>query len=203
MLPSIEPIRFQLRGPHAQYPDYFRLYQLLAAPFARKKSLRNILVGFAAGAVIGASLTAAAAYWRLWKSAALTIDTGLNDRPVLLEGTPFWICVFAVFAVGVAAASLAYVRASRRMIRNMYEASRQEPSDWIMQIGETGFQTEVQGIVTVVPWHSTNSFHEAATASFLYFNRGLNGFVIPNEAFADSSERAACMAFIRSKVARH
>ena len=87
-----------------------------------------------------------------------------------------------MFVIGVITAALAYVRASRRMIRNMYEASRQEPSDWTMLIGEAGFQTEVQGIVTTVPWHSTNGFHEGATASFLYFNRGLNGFVVPNKA---------------------
>jgi hypothetical protein len=127
---------------------------------------------------------------------------GFHDDPVVLEGLPLWACVLAVFLVGFVAAWSDRVIVSKGMLRGMYDASRREPSDWTLLVGEAGIQTEIHGVIAAFPWDSTSNFQQGATASFLFFNRGLNGFVISNEAFADSAERAACLAFIQSKVAK-
>ena len=127
---------------------------------------------------------------------------GFDDDPIVLEGLPLWACALAVFLVGFLAAWLDRVSVSKGTLRSMYDASRREPSNWTLLIGEAGIQTDMRGVIAVFPWDSTSNFRQGATASFLFFNRGLNGLVIPNEAFADSAERAACLAFIQSKVAK-
>lgn len=141
MLSSVEQARFRLCVPRAQYADHVRLYRCLAAPFARKRSRMNNIIGFVVGAMIGGSIAVAGAYWSFWEGATLVIDTDRSDRPIVLEGVSFWICAFAIFVTGALAAAVAYVRASRRMLRNMYELSRREPSDWTLLIGDSGLQT--------------------------------------------------------------
>jgi hypothetical protein len=198
VLPSIEPIRFKLRVPHAEFADYVRFYQLLATPFARKKARTQMFMGLGIGAVMGALLLFAALHWRLWGT--LEVGAGSGDGVIFLEGISLCVGVLAVLGLGFGLAWYDRRLVSKRVLGNMYATSRREPSDWTLLIGEAGIQAEFHGSVALVPWRATTSLREGVTATFLYFNGGLNGLIITNEAFADPSERTACLAFIKSKV---